>query len=144
MPPLGRNPRIIVNLNIILSNDNEELIEGNNVCEFMNDYFMAIGRDLARIITIDNSTYVNQIQDEPIISMEYWDRVSEAETLLLVQDLDVNKNSNIDELNSTLLKDCLLSAIDKLTHLFNSILLSGYFPDSWKLGDHGTVVQMRK
>lgn len=127
--------------NIILSKDNEELIEENKVCEFMNDYFIAIGKDLASKITIDNSFYVKRIQDEPVINMEHWDRVNEAETLLLVQDLDANKNSNINELNSTISKDCLLGTIDKLTHLFNSILLTGYFPDSWK---RGTVVPLFK
>lgn len=140
--PIGKKtPDCCSNTTITLSNDNNELIEGNDVSDYMNNYFISIGKDLANKINLDNSAYIDMIGTEPVITLENWDTVSEAETLLLVQGIDIHKSSNIDELNSLLLKDCLLSSIDKLTHLFYSVLCTNLYPDCWKLG---TVVPLFK
>lgn len=89
----------------------------------------------------DNKDYIASVGAEPNIVMETWDRISVAEMLLLVQGLNIHKSSNTDHLNATLLKDCLLCTKDIVTHLFNSILYTSKYPDSWKLG---TVVPLFK
>lgn len=140
--PIGKKAQdTSFNSTISLSNDNDELIRGDDASTVMNDFFISVGEDLASKITIDNQSYKNSMEVEPLLTMETWDRVSKAETLLLVQGLDIQKNSNIEQLNIILLKDCLLSSIDKLTQLFNSILLTNVYPDAWKLG---TVVPLFK
>lgn len=55
--------------------------------------------------------------------------------------MDIHKSSNIEGLNSFLLKECLIVAISVVTHLFNCIIRSGDYPDSWKLG---TIVPLFK
>lgn len=93
------------------------------------------------IYTLDNRAYLDSIRTEPLLTMEQWNKTSEAEILLLVQGIDIHKSSNIEQIISTLLKDCLLNSINKLTHLFNSVLSTNLYPDSSKLG---TVVPLFK
>ena len=53
---------------------------------------------------------------------------------LLCKEINPMKSSGIDELSAKLCKDAFLVLGQQLVHLFNSSLLSGIFPNKWKVG----------
>lgn len=55
--------------------------------------------------------------------------------------LNVNKKSQIENIATKFLYDCMLCCLPELMHLFNLISDSGIFPDVWK---HATIVPLFK
>lgn len=48
------------------------------------------------------------------------------------KNLKLNKNSNIKDLNTRILRDCLTLTSKEVTYLFNCVCTSGIYPASWK------------
>lgn len=57
-----------------------------------------------------------------------WRPTNIEEIEILIDNIDTHKSSVIENINSLLLKDCLLLTTDKVCTLFNKILLDGTFP----------------
>lgn len=98
------------------------------------DFFCKIGPDLGNKITVDNSEYLNDLlRFQPPSTLDSWFKTNDLEIIALVEDININKSSNIEGLEIKYLKDCFRVSIDKLVHLFNLILATSIFPDSWKI-----------
>lgn len=95
-------------------------------------FLTSIGPNLANKITLDNKLYLETLQncesDKLILK---WKKIDYEELEELVKDIDVSKNSNIENINTILLKDSFLGTL-QVRHLFNLVLESGNFPDKWK------------
>lgn len=139
--PLGKKSASSSTGHIILKKDDGTNIEGAEVCKFINDFFISVGADLSSRIQTNNQDYVLRASNEPEVTMMDWGTISDNEVLLLILSLETHKNSNIDDISSYLLKECLICAVEEVIELFRSILSSGMYPDSWK---PGTVVPLFK
>lgn len=118
------------------------IVKGIEMTNYLNDYFVSIGKSLADKCTYDNNCYLNQCKlpkSQDVLTE--WTEVSEAEVEILIENMDVSKNSNIDNINAFLLKECLLCSVNKVRYLFNCVLHSGKFPDEWK---RATIVPLFK
>lgn len=134
--PLGKKSKR-QNDNIINKMVNDEGVElpYDAICDYINQYFTNIGPDLADKIQLDNDVYIeNCINTERSKTNFFctWRPTTMGEVHHLVKNLDVNKGSNIEGINSFFIKECLLCSLDKITDLYNKILITGIFPDDWK------------
>lgn len=127
---------------IILKNDENKEITKEDVPDFINDFFTSIGPNLSSKIKIDNRTYITACKkpcgDQAMLE---WTKILDIEVLKVVKDLDIHKGSNIEGLNSKLLKDCLLGSINEVTYLLNMVSKTGNVPQCWK---EATVVPIFK
>lgn len=99
----------------------------------VNSYFTTIGPKLAAIINNPNDNYINSFLNESETNLSVFDPVTHIELHDLLMNLDVNKSSNIDKINSRLFKCCLLSTVPQVLHLFNVTLSTCLIPDDWKI-----------
>lgn len=64
--------------------------------------------------------------------MSLWSEIKDIEIEYIIKDMDVSKNSNIEFINSKLLKDCFKLSVKPLAFLFNMICTDCIIPDAWK------------
>lgn len=127
---------------VCLKDENDILVDTKITSKFINEFFTNIGPNLASKISDDNATYLSDIENhEPENSMSEWRHTDFVEVTSLIKDIDIYKNSNIDNINGSLFKDCLLASVRQITYLFNLIFKTGIFPDAWKLA---TVIPLFK
>lgn len=95
---------------IIRLNDDLNLpIEEDKISTYINQFFVNIGPTLASKITTDNRAYLDSLgQCVPDKTLSNWIPIEEEELEKIVKELDVNKNSNIDDISTSLLRDCIL------------------------------------
>ena len=99
----------------------------------MNNYFATVG-------TSDNNdsyekTACHNMPDTTERDPEFeFEQVSIQEVKRLVQDIDINKSSSIEHLNSRILKCAFTILLTQIVHLFNCSLGTNIYPDSWKTG----------
>lgn len=118
---------------ISLENEDGTLIKESETADFINEFFTSIGPKLSKKITFPNNLYIETCKMRSTLSvMHEWDAITESEVELLVKDLVIHRGSNITELSSKLLKECLLCTVSELTWLFNLICTTRIFPDKWK------------
>lgn len=102
----------------------------------MNKFFTNIGPKLSSKITTPNHDYLRSINlsEHSKHKLSEWRPLNISEIENLIKDIDINKGSNIKNINTKLFKDCLTAIPDKLLFLFNKVFSDGEFPDSWKVG----------
>lgn len=126
----------------LFTNDGN-LISSENTANYINHYFTGIGVKLASNITLDNSDYIlnlrQQLQTTTIL--DNWRHTTVNEIKELILDVNVDKKSQVESIDSKFLKDCMLLVLPELVHLFNLIFDSGIFPDVWK---YATIVPLFK
>lgn len=141
--PQGKKASKNAKLNqITLTNDKDEEIESTETANFINKFFTLIGPNLSKKINTDNTNYISScknLKGENI--MTEWIKIQDIEVIEIVKQLNIHKGSNIRDINSKLLKDCLMASINEITHLFNMVSNSCIIPDSWK---EATVVPIFK
>lgn len=132
--PIGKN-KSKENIDIALNRENGESISAQLIPDYVNDFFVSVGKKLADKIKTDNSEYRTSIAECSLNADETlctWDPIREAELELLVRDINVHKNSNIKDISTKVIKDCFLITIKQITFLFNQICNTGIFPLLWK------------
>lgn len=120
---------------------NDVLLPLSDTAEVFNDHFLTVGPNLANKITLNNDNYLSKFKTVNSVNMAEWELVNYEEIQLLIEGIDVGKNSNINKLQTKYLKECLLCVPDKLMRLFNMVLTTGKFPDKWKIA---SVVPLHK
>lgn len=109
-------------------------IDLNLTADHMNNYFATIGAQLAIKITSTNAQYLDLIANKAIQSLLIsWRPTNLEEVSNLIDTIDTHKSSQVKDVNSKLLKDCLLCTTEQVCTLFNRILVTGIFPDLWKV-----------
>ena len=125
MPNKNNKKTNIINL----ADDNNTPIRDNNeASNFMNDFFVTVGPNLAKEWDKHLSTYqgIYSNNDMPDIITD------EREVLKLCTDINTTKSSAIEGLNSKMLKDAFLCLFRQLPHIFNLSFSTNIFPDDWK------------
>lgn len=114
--------------------DSGKEIEPHNTADFMNLYFASVGVNLANKINTDNKEYLDRISSKLRNSLLIsWRPTNKEEISNLIDEIDIHKSSQVKDINTRLLKDCFQSTIDQICVLFNKILISGQFPEQWKI-----------
>lgn len=140
--PTGKNKSKKKKEIIKLVDNDSNCVLPEDTAEFINNFFINIGPSLANEIKVDNSEYIRELDSHSSEkNMHEWRPTDFVEVTKAVKEIDICKNSNIENINAALFKDCLLCSIDQVVFLFNLILTTGDFPDSWKLA---TVIPLFK
>lgn len=131
--PISKNANKNSTDSISLKNiHGEKMDEPCNPNEF-NKFFSTIGSELASLMNIDNSEYLEHCKQEPDYDLMYeWTEIRESEVETIVKNMDVSKNSNIEFINTKLLKDCYKITTRQLTYLFDMICKECIIPTSLK------------
>ena len=127
---------------IMISDTNNEIIEGEKIADYMNCYFANLGsppnttRNPPSPPNLPNKTHSppsavghdRQIEENIFNIM----KILKIEVQVLIDKINVSKSSGIDFLSSKLLKDSFQVLADKLTYLYNLSVAQGIFPTQWK------------
>ena len=107
---------------------NDTQIEDIQAANYINTFFTNIGQNLAR-------QFQNDWKYFGVRSLNTIDRfTTDAEEVKrLCREINPMKSSGMDELSSKLCKDAFLVLSEQLAHIFNSSLVTGCFPDKWKI-----------
>ena len=139
------------NLKISLTDPatNEQIPEADTA-DFINDYFINIGRvtpphnrqrNIRSCRKRVNTSYTpknNRTNDtHPSNDQAHappWSisTFTEEEVLKIVKDIDTNKSSGLQHISNTVLKSIFKILVEQITHIFNLSMKTGSFPNSWK------------
>ena len=128
----------------LTGNNENEIIQGDHLAEHINSYFANIGKTLADKIRTNNvssspklyHTALNNHNDN-IMSIP----ITHEEFLNILNDIDINKSSAIDNIRSMVLIDSFRSQLDRVIRIYNGSLTRCIFPTCWK---KGTVIPLPK
>lgn len=122
----------------LISSSGEIITEGNTVCDLFNSFFASIGQELANKIpdkyhiNSGNTLMYEENQTHKITRNDFTP-CSTTEIKKIIDDLDANTSSGLDEITTKAIK-CLKDVIaERLTSCINECLVRGSFPDSLKL-----------
>ena len=121
---------------IHLKNNEGKNIDVEETSNFINDFFINIGPNLAKKINSNWSYFENEELNQ-IGEME----IDKGRVHALVSDIDISKSSGIDNISSKCLKDAFLILNYQLCYLFELSISECIFPESWKIA---TVVPLFK
>ena len=116
-----------------IRDDSGEILEGQQACSFMSNYYALNGVKLAsKFNNIDKTTLPpNAIRPEEVFNFSFipMDVINK-----LVKEIEVSKSSGIPYLSSRLLKDAFTVLVPELTHIFNESIDTEIFPTAWCMG----------
>ena len=122
--------------NIHLNDQDGKEVSITETATFINNYFTNIGPKLASKFNEKwkyfGKEIENSIEDIKVIEGYVFD---------FVKDINVGKSSGFKEISSECLRDALIVLIPQLSHIFKQSILTGKFPDKWKIG---TIVPIFK
>ena len=133
----------IVN-NIIPSKEKEKQVYIKDLkilVEEFNQYFTSVGRNTA-VMASNLAKENNIILSNPLLnSVTYpleqqfnFKPVTCTEVqCIIIMAMPKNKSPGPDKINMRIIRDCLPVILGPLTHIINSSLLTGVFPNEWKL-----------
>ena len=119
-----------------LKNDDGNVIESVKTADFINNYFINIGPNLAKDMK-EEWTYDGPVAETELLTC----RVEKADIEKLIKDIDVTKASSMENMKSNIVKDALSVVPEKVLDLFVCSLNSGIIPLEWKLA---TVIPLQK
>ena len=114
-----------VNLKDKMSN---QPVGSENTANFFNNFFTKVGPNLAKKF---DSAWIY-----------HGDKIAEGiqpfttdvdEVIELCKGIETYKSAGLDKLSSKVCKDAFLALPDQLAYIFNCSLISGIFPDAWKI-----------
>ena len=110
----------------------ETLTDASSIADALNQYFVNVGPKLADQI---HESEVNPVYflDQPEPSVFRFRRIDVNEVSKLIAGLKTNKATGLDQIPARALKVGASVVSQPLTHILNSSLSLGIFPDKWKL-----------
>ena len=112
------------------------LVEDGDTPEFINDFFLNIGPNLAA-----NYNEPWFFEGKEVDSNIGFIETEVSEVTKYIKEIDTSKSSCIDGISSTTLKDAMMAVPDRITYLFNESIVTGRVPELWKVG---TIVPLQK
>ena len=112
------------------------LVEDGDTPDFINDFFLNVGPNLARGYD-EPWTYDGDMHEMGLLDIN----TNVEEVTGLIKDIDTSKSSCIDGISASALKDAMLAVPDHIAKLFNISFASSTIPDDWKIG---TIVPLQK
>lgn len=123
------------NRGIYITNDQDaEFGDNMEMANFANNYFVQFGPSLANLIKSDNHIYLDTLPDliQCKAPLSCLPAIQEQELARLCRKINVNKASNIEDIQNKFFKDCMLCTIPQICYLYNLIFVTTHIPDSWK------------
>ena len=113
-------------------NDDGKKLEKEEAAEFMNNYFITVGKELneANRTTWKQHSYFQQFPNNNFLL----NVVDENTVLKYVRTLDSAKPSGIPNLSNKLMLDAFKVLPGELAALFNESIIQEIFPEDWKMG----------
>ena len=110
------------------NSDTKAKIPSSEVPNFINNYFTQIGPELAKDLHVPWKQYDNEVLNviDPF-------ETNLIEVNKLVNEINVNKSSAIDNISSKILKTVFKHIPDKLVKIFNLSFSQNLIPPSWKI-----------
>ena len=128
-------------LNLVDPETNRQY-EIDEIPSIINQFFAEVGPKLASSLPeVDIDNFAINLDDrvgEPGFEIV---RINSQVVIKYVKELSVYKSSGIRDLGSVLLKDIFLYIPDVLADIYNKVIATNIFPDSWKIA---TVVPLPK
>ena len=122
--------------NIHLKSQDGSEVKTEETSTFINNYFTNIGPKLASKFNENWKYFGNEI-NETLDDI----KIIEGYVYDFVKDINICKSSGFEDISSKCLKDALLVLIAQLSHIFKQSLVTGIFPDKWKVA---TIVPIFK
>ena len=111
-------------------------ITESKTADYINDLFTSIGPKLAEKLD-DDWVYSGIVADRHLSDII----INGEEPERFCKEIEISKASSIPNVSSRILKDVLLSQIERVLYLFEQIFSTGIFPDLWK---SATVIPLKK
>ena len=118
-------------LSKIIGDENGTFLENQPAADFMNEYYVNAGPNLAK--EFDDVWSHDRCKIDVNSTFEFT-FVTEVQITKLGKNIDICKSSGIDNLGLRILRDSFEVLTLELTQLYNECLLQGYFPLDWSLG----------
>ena len=113
-------------------NVDDQVITGDiNIADCFIQYFSSIGCKLSE--SIQNINIEPMAFVTPVESSFHFSRISVQEVLSALNQLNLRKSPGLDGISVKLLKDTSDVIAQPLANIFNLSLLTGIFPDDWKI-----------
>ena len=136
----------------LIDDDTGVVIQQEDTASYVNEFFCTIGEKLAvdlvnnpgnhtRYEAIEQlQTEINQgvTNDDDLLA---FDEINAQSLTYMVDDLNVEKASGIEDMRSTIIKDSMLGNIGIWTTLMNICITTSVFPDILKIG---TIIALPK
>ncbi|XP_039764078.1 uncharacterized protein LOC120636599 [Pararge aegeria] len=115
-----------------------EVKDGNNICEYFNDFFSTVGLKLAEAIPTkyhSNKTYTSSTTDANYANygLSNLNLTTSKEIITIINKLDSNTSSGIDNINTRVIKSVKGCISDELTRCINTCFRTGTFPTTLKI-----------
>ena len=128
----------------ILLKDKGQKLDENQVVDYINDFFINVGKvdrplgtgedPTLNLNALDgDSTYIQAspyLNDD--IPSKCFDRLTESEVYRVVREVNISKSSGIENVSSFVLKEAFSALAAEVTHMFNLSLQNASFPSQWK------------
>ena len=132
------------NSDILLKNGPHKL-EREKVAEFVNEYFIKVGKSTSPTSTTNNAGGDGDEVGHGHVGEREMDwkfgRILDREVLRVVKDINVSKSSGLDNVSSFVIKEAFTYLIPEVTYMYNLSVDSSIFPNAWK---KATVVPIPK
>ena len=115
-----------------LYDEDNEIVTGPSLNNFINNYFANIGSSLAAGCTPGGIGEPNHLRMLPEYDYNKM-ALTEEEVIKVCKTIDITKSSSVPNIASRVLKDAFLANITRVTKLFNCSIRMSIFPDQWKL-----------
>ena len=108
--------------------DEGKMYENLDASEFLNSYYVNVGRNLAKENNMEWNIDKCKIQIDDTFQFGW---ITEREVLSLVKNICITKSAAVEGMSTRILKDAFLVLIFELTYLYNACLQHGIFPEIW-------------
>ena len=112
--------------------NNTSLTDKKDMANALNDYFVNIGPQLLN--NIGSSTDYRHYLKSNQANSFYMHPTVPSEILALISKLDIKKSPGDDEISGKLLKSCPALFSNLISHLANTVMVTGRYPQKLKLG----------
>lgn len=112
--------------------------KGIEICEYFNEYFSTVGSSLAQAIPVkyhNNKIYTSALikNQQNNFGLAVLKPATKKEVLKIINNLDINSSSGIDNVNTKTIKCVKHHIVDELTNCINYCLEQGTFPNNLKI-----------
>ena len=113
--------------------NNEVITDKNKIVQTMNNYLCGIGEKLANQHNNDRENEFEEYLNKPMSHSMYMSKITTKEIANQIKDLDTKKASGQDGFTAKFLKICQSVIEQPLTHIYNLSILSGNYPQNFKI-----------
>ena len=96
----------------------------------LNSFFKEIRPNLSRDMTEVDKSFKEFLTETDKNSV--FEKTTPKHVFVLLSKLCKSKATGLDNISVKLLRECLDSLVESITHMFNQSLMTGIFPDVWK------------